>query len=97
MMSNKKQQLLDFLDANLFIPINYSSDVSEQVRESFNGIHDTLTTLTPEGIINFFWNTLGSSEIRPVISHCLMEEGIDDYNDVVSDFKMAFTSDWLNA
>lgn len=94
-MNDKKQLLIDYLDANLFIPILYSPNASYQVKHDFQHTRDLLQAFSAEGILNFVWNMLGSKDTEVVFSNRLMDEGFPNYDQVLDTFKNEFTYDWL--
>lgn len=94
-MTDKKQLLMDYLDTNLFIPILYSPHASPQVKYDFQHTRELLQEFSAEGIINFVWNMLGNRDFETVFSNRLMDEGFNDYNQILDTFKSEFTYDWL--
>lgn len=94
-MIDKKQLLMDYLDTNLFIPILYAPEASYQVKHDFQHTRDLLQGFSAEGILSFVWNMLGSKDSETVFSNRLMDEGINNYDQILDTFKHEFTYDWL--
>lgn len=94
-MMNKKQLLMDYLDSNLFIPIMYSPHASHQLKHDFQHTRDLLYAFSAEGIINYVWNMLGNKEVEMILSNRLIDEGFNNYEQILSEFKHKFTYDWL--
>lgn len=94
-MVDKKQLLIDYLDAHLFTPILYSPSASYQVKHDFQHTRDLLKTFSAEGILNFVWNMLGNKDAEVIFSNRLMDEGFFSYNQILDTFKSEFTYDWL--
>ena len=94
-MIDKKQLLMDYLDANLFIPILYAPQASYQVKSDFPHKRDLLQGFSAEGILNFVWNMMGNKDSEIIFSNRLMDEGFYDYHHIINSFKHEFTYDWL--
>lgn len=94
-MINKKQQIIDYLDSNLFKPIIYSPYASQQLKHDFKYMRDLLDQFSAEGILNYIWNMLGNKEVEAVLSNRLMDEGFYNYDHILDEFKHEFTYDWL--
>ncbi|WP_069998741.1 hypothetical protein [Cellulosilyticum sp. I15G10I2] len=92
---NKKQELLDFLQAELFNPIIDSPYISPEIKYDFLTILDTLKNFSAEGILSYFWNMMANDEVQMIFSNRLMEEGFYNYPELVDTFKSHFTYEWL--
>ena len=94
-MMNKKQILMDYLDSNLFTPIIHSPNVSCQIKYEITHIKFLLNQFCAEGIISYIWNTLANKDIELIISNRLIDEGFYSYPQIINEFKLKFTYDWL--
>lgn len=94
-MMNKKQLIMDYLNTNLFIPIMYSPHASHQLKHDFEHTRELFKEFSAEGILNYVWNMLGNHEVEMILSNRLMDEGFNNYEQVLNDFKHKFTYDWL--
>lgn len=94
-MINKKQEIINYLDSNLFMPIMHSPNASQQLKHDFMHTKTLLNQFSAEGVINYVWNMLGNHEVEALLSNRLMEEGFYNYNQVLNEFKHEFTYDWL--
>ena len=92
---NKKQELLEFLQQELFNPIIDSPYVSLELKYDFITILDTLRNFSAEGILLYFWNMMANEEVQMIFSNRLMDEGFYNYPDLVTTFKNHFTYEWL--
>lgn len=94
-MIDKKQLIIDYLDANLFTPILYAPHASHQIKSDFQHTRDLLQDFSAEGILFFVWNMMGSKDSEMIFSNRLMDEGFYDYDHIINTFKREFTYDWL--
>nr|WP_302598899.1 hypothetical protein [uncultured Cellulosilyticum sp.] len=92
---NKKQQLLNYLDENLFNPIISAPYASSQLKEDFSHTREVLKDFSAEGILYYIWNSFANKDTEAVISHRLMDEGFSSYNQVLDTFKQEFSYEWL--
>lgn len=92
---NKKQLLIDYLDSNLFIPIIYYPNASHQLRDNFEHTRALFNIFSAEGILNYMWNILGNQDVEIIFSNRLMDEGFNNYKQIINEFKHLFTYDWL--
>ncbi|PHV69393.1 hypothetical protein CS063_16050 [Sporanaerobium hydrogeniformans] len=91
----KKQELLNFLQTELFNPIINSPYASETLKNDFNHMLSTLSLFSAEGILVYVWNMLANDEVQMIFDNRLLDEGFSNYHDVVHTFKSQFTYDWL--
>lgn len=94
---NKKQELLDFLQKELFNPVIDSPYVSSELKYDFIGILNTLKNFSAEGILLYFWNMMANNEVQMIFSNRLMDEGFYSYPDLIHTFKDHFTYEWLSS
>lgn len=93
---NKKQQMLDFLQEYLFAPVIHSPYTSSQLKSDFDHTWETLQSFSEKGILAYVWNILACIEIETVISNRLMDEGFNNFNQIIDTFKHEFTYEWLS-
>ncbi len=91
----KKQELLNFLQAELFNPVISSPYASQALKDDFNHILSTLSLFSAEGILLYVWNMLANEEVQMVFDNRLLDEGFSNYHHAVNTFKSQFTYDWL--
>lgn len=92
---NKKQELLNYLQNELFNPIIYSPNTSAELKYDFITILDTITHFSAEGILLYFWNMMANDEVKMIFTNRLMDEGFYNYPELIENFKDHFTYDWL--
>lgn len=93
----KKEQLLDFLNTNLFDPILCSPYSSDELKYDFNYMYNTIKNFSVEGILIYFWTTMANSEVQMIFVHRLEEEDLLDFNKFLTQFKTYFTYEWLRS
>ena len=92
---NKKQELLNFLQKELFNPVIDSPYSSEALKYDFVTILDTIKNFSAEGILLYVWNMMANDEVQMIFSNRLMDEGFYNYQELLSTFKNHFTYEWL--
>jgi hypothetical protein len=92
---NKKQELLNFLQEELFYPVILSPYMSEELKYDFATILETIKHFSAEGILLYFWNMMANDEVQMIFSNRLMDEGFYNYSALVDTFKHHFTYEWL--
>lgn len=92
---DKKQELLDFLQEELFNPVINSPFVSSELKYDFITILDTIKHFSAEGILLYFWNMMANDEVQMIFSNRLMDEGFYNYTELLGTFKNHFTYEWL--
>lgn len=94
-MTQKKQQLLDYLDTNLFIPIMCSPSASFQLKNDFEHTRELIKDFSASGILCYIWTMLSNNEMKVLLNNRLLDEGLGDYTHILNDFNNEFTYDWL--
>lgn len=92
---NKKQELLNFLQKELFNPIIDSPFISSELKYDFLSILETIKNFSAEGILLYVWNMMANDEVQMIFSNRLMDEGFYNYSDLLDTFKNHFTYEWL--
>lgn len=94
-MTPKKQQLLDYLDTNLFIPIMCCPNASFQLKGDFEHTRELIQDFSAAGILCYIWTMLSNKEMNLLLKNRLLDEGLGDYTHILNDFNQEFTYDWL--
>lgn len=92
---NKKQLLLNYLDTHLFIPVISSPNISYQLKGNMEHTRQLMDKFSAEGIICYVWNMFANDEVKMIISNRLLDEGFQNYPQIMTTFKQEFTYDWL--
>lgn len=96
-MMDKKQLLLNYLDYNLFAPVMSSPETSQQIKHDFEHTRSLLQEFSAEGILYYVWTMLANNDSENILNNRLMDEGFNNFNTVVDQFKNEFTFDWLTS
>ena len=94
---DKKQQLLDYLEQNLFKPILSAPYTSYQLKEDFLYVQQTIKDFSAQGILYYVWNILANKDIAPLMADRLNDEGFTSYNQILNNFKTEFPYEWLTS
>lgn len=91
----KKEELLYFLQDNLFNPILNSPLASSELKFDFSAMLASIKDFSAEGIVLYFWTTMDHQEVHMVFSERLYHEASLDFSNFIEAFKSQFTYDWL--
>lgn len=94
---NKKEELLAFLNDELFNPILQSTHTSSELKYDFEQLLATISHFSVEGILIYFWTTMTHAEIKMIFSHRLEEEASLDFHSFLDQFRSYFTYEWLRS
>lgn len=94
---NKKEELLTFLNQQLFDPILQSPYASDELKCDFQHMLTTISNFSVEGILIYFWTTMTNSEMQMIFSHRLEEEVSLDFHLFLNTFNSYFTYEWLRS
>ncbi|ADZ81784.1 hypothetical protein QTL86_18115 [Cellulosilyticum sp. ST5] len=92
---DKKQQLLQYLNSHLFLPVLESPYASSQLKYDFEHTRQTLEEFSAEGILFYIWNSFANSESQRILSNRLLDEGFINYEHTLDQFKNEYTYEWL--
>ena len=91
----KKQELINYLDTYLLLPIINSPTASDELKYSFIDTSNMLKQLSAKGILLYIWTELLSDCSQNAIINRLLDEGFTPTIYAINNFKMFFTSEWL--
>ncbi|WP_088226837.1 hypothetical protein [Desulfosporosinus sp. FKB] len=87
----KEQEILDFLEVNLFNPILQSPSTSERFKKATRGLHLRMKQRDAQGMIQYFWNTVVDTKTKQANYGRLLEnEGFSEFEEVVANFRVRF-------
>lgn len=92
---NKKQQLLDYLDDQIFIPISTLPNVPPQLKFDFEQTRQYLKQFCASGILYYVWNDKINHGPLDCLSIYLKDEGYNDFTTTIDNFQHEFTYEWL--
>lgn len=94
---SKKQQLLNFLNENIFDPIISAPYASSQLKDDFLSMKEMLKNFSAKGILSFVWTSLFNEENEVILCNRLVDEGLHCYTSVITTFKKNFSYEWLRS
>ncbi len=92
---DKKEQLLEYLNSHLFLPVLESPYASSQLKYDFEHTRQTLKEFSAEGILFYIWNSFANHEAQTILANRLLDEGFINYQYTLDEFKTEFTYEWL--
>lgn len=94
---SKKDEILTFLYNKILYPVVNSSSVSPSLKGDFSDALTYLNEFSAEGLLFYFWSTLGNDEIARIYMDHFTDKGLKDLNCSLKEFKNRFTYEWLRS
>ncbi len=91
----KKQELIDYLNTYLLLPIINSPNASQELKYSFTDTSHMLNQLSAKGILSYIWTQFLSDSTNNILINRLLDEGFTCTIYAINTFKMFFTYEWL--
>lgn len=87
----KEDEILDFLEARMFVPILNSPATSERFKKATRGLRIRLKQRDAQGMIQYFWNTVVDAKAKHAnYGRMFQNEKLQDFEEVVNDFRVKF-------
>lgn len=87
----KEQEVLDFLEARMFSPIQNSPTISDRFKKATRGLRLRLEQRDAQEMIQYFWNTVVDANAKHAnYGRMLQNERIPYFEEVVNDFRIKF-------
>ena len=87
----KEQEILDFLEVNLFNPILQSPSTGERFKVATRGLRLRMKQRDAQGMIQYFWNTVVSTnEKHANYGRMLKNEVFTEFEEVINNFRVRF-------
>jgi hypothetical protein len=87
----KEQEILDFLEVNLFNPILQSPSTPERFKSATRGLRLRMKQRDAQGMIQYFWNTVVDTKTKHAnYGRLLQNEGFPGFDEVVNNFRVRF-------
>lgn len=91
----KEQEILSFLNKNIFNPILNSSTASPKLKIGVRQTKMKLRHKDALGMISFYWSSIvGTSRSRPFAAQ-MKKEGFVRFEEVMDEFRSKFSEEWL--
>ena len=87
----KEQEILDFLEVNLFNPILQSPSTGERFKLATRGLRLRMEQRDAQGMIQYFWNTVVDTKAKHAnYGRMLQNEEFPEFEEVVNNFRVRF-------
>lgn len=87
----KENEILDFLESRMFVPILNSSAASERFKKATRGLRIRLKQRDAQEMIQYFWNTVVDAKAKHAnYGRMIQNEGILDFEEVINEFRVKF-------
>jgi len=87
----KEQEILDFLEVNLFNPILQSPSTTERFKTATRGLRLRMKQRDAQGMIKYFWDTVVDTNVKHAnYGRMLQNERFPEFVEVVNNFRVRF-------
>jgi hypothetical protein len=93
----KEEELLAFLQHNVFDPILDSPTASKSLKA---GVTLTITRLRQRdaaGMVKYYWSAIMGTDRSTAFARRMREEGFTRFEEVIDDFRDRFNDEWLHS
>lgn len=88
---SKEQEILDFLETRMFIPILKSSTTSARFKKATRGLRLRMQQRDAQGMIRYFWSTVVDAKAKHAnYGRILKNESFPEFEEVVNEFRARF-------
>lgn len=88
---SKEQEILDFLEVNLFTPILQSPTAGDRLKVATRGLRLRMKQRNAQGMIQYFWNTVVDTNAKHAnYGRMLKNDGFPGFEEVVNNFRIQF-------
>jgi hypothetical protein len=87
----KEDEILNFLETRMFMPILNSPVTSERFKKATRGLRIRLKQRDAQEMIQYFWNTVVDANAKHAnYGRMLQNEKFSDFDEFVNDFRVKF-------
>lgn len=91
MTMTKEQEILNFLEDEMFTPILKSVTASERFKKATRGLRLRMKQRDAQGMIQYFWSTVADTNAKHAnYGRILQNEGFSEFEAVVNEFRVRF-------
>jgi len=94
-LMTKEQQIMQFLDSNVFAPILASPKASEKLKQ---GVRYTIMRLNERdaaGMVSYYWSAIVGTDRSVPFAKEMKAEGFTRFEECIDEFRDQFNDDWL--
>ncbi len=91
----KEHELMQFLQERVFDPILNSPRASEKLK---NGVRYTIMRMNERdaaGMRQYYWSAIIGTERSVDFAGMMREEGFTRFEEIIDEFRVRFSDDWL--
>ncbi len=92
----KEEEILGYLNKNVFNPILDSSVASKELKAGVNLTIARLKQRNAEGMIQYFWSAVIGTKRSIGFSEKMKNAGFTRFEEVLEEFRKKFNEDWLS-
>lgn len=87
----KEEEILNFLELRMFVPILKSHAASDRLKKATRGLRLRLKQRNAQEMVQYFWNNVVDTQAKhATYGRMLYNEKIPDFEEVVNDFRVRF-------
>ena len=94
---SKEDEIMNFLDANVFQAVLTSKVASMELKAGINLTITRLRQRDAAGMRQYFWSAVIGTERSIGFAHKMKDEGFDRFEEVLETFRERFTDNWLHS
>lgn len=94
---SKEDEIMEFLQRNVFGPILNSRDASDPLKK---GVRYTIMRMQERdalGMISYYWSAIVGTEKSTKFARMMRTEGFTRFEEVIDEFRDRFNDKWLNS
>jgi len=97
MVITKEKEIMDFLNAKVFVPILESDTASESAKTGVRYTIMRLSKLKALGMVKYFWSAMAGTKNSIDFAEMLESEGHTSFEDIYKEFRVKFDDEWLKS
>lgn len=94
-MDRRQQEIMSFLHDRVFDTILNSQNASDSAKRGVRYTIMRMEQLSASGMVQYFWSAIAGKGNAVSFADLLSREGFIRFEDVLEDFRVRFTDNWL--
>lgn len=91
----KEDEIMEFLNQNIFTPILSSTEASENLKRGVRYTIMRLEQRDARGMISYYWSAIVGTEKSTKFARSMKKEGFTRFEEVIDEFREKFSDQWL--
>jgi len=96
-MKTKEQQIMDYLNKNVFGPVLNSEKSSNTLKQAARMTIIRMENRDAKGMVHFFWSAIAGTERSIRIAELAKKEGFSRFEEVYEEFRVLFDDKFLRS